>query len=533
MPTVLLVDDEEGIRKVLGIALADLGYDVIMAENGRHALELFQQNSPPIVITDIKMPVMDGIELLKTIKERQPETEVIVLTGHGDMDLAIQCLKLEATDFVTKPINDDALDIALKRANERIRMRRQLRDYTENLERLVTEKSAQVVELERRAAVGQALDGLAEAMRHIAGDLDAGFGCFNDLPCFVSLHSPRLEIVAANQRFTERIGAHVGRSSRDLYRTANGENVLSPAEKTFATGQGQRAEARVRLSHGEETAVIVHTAPIRNAAGEVELVLEIAADLSEVRRMQEELRRMQGQLSSQGLMIGSVSHAIKGLLTGLDGGMYLLDSGFSKADLNQVKEGWEIVRALIGRIRRLVLDILFYAKEKELKWERVAALDFARNVADLIAPKLERHHIELVCDFSNRLKEMEVDAGIVRATLTNILENALEACIVDPDRAKRHQIRFKVHAERQHIVFVIEDNGIGMDAETRSKIFTPFFVSKKEEGSGLGLFMASQILQRNHGRIDIDSTPGKGTKVTIRIPRRPAVIPVKYISDRT
>jgi YesN/AraC family two-component response regulator len=169
---ILLVDDEEGIRKVLGISLEDLGYQVTPATDGVQGLELFRQHLPSIVITDIKMPAMDGIDLLKQIKEESPDTEVIMLTGHGDMDLAIECLKLEATDFITKPINDEILGIALRRAHERILMRRQLREYTENLERLVEEKSAQLVAAERRAAVGQALEGLTAAMRNIASDLD-------------------------------------------------------------------------------------------------------------------------------------------------------------------------------------------------------------------------------------------------------------------------------------------------------------------------------------------------------------------------
>ncbi|MCU0593582.1 MAG: response regulator, partial [Desulfobacterales bacterium] len=134
--TLLLADDEEGIRKVLGIALADSGYDVRTAESGLEALRLFRETRPAIVLTDIKMPGMDGIELLRQIKTERPETEVIMITGHGDMDLAIESLKLEATDFVTKPINDDVLAIALKRAQERIAMRRQLRNYTDNLKKL-------------------------------------------------------------------------------------------------------------------------------------------------------------------------------------------------------------------------------------------------------------------------------------------------------------------------------------------------------------------------------------------------------------
>jgi FixJ family two-component response regulator len=86
-----------------------------------------------------------------------------MLTGHGDMDLAIKCLKLEATDFITKPINDDVLEIALKRAHDRISMRAQLRAYTENLEILVREQAAQLMNTERQAAVGQAMEGLSSA----------------------------------------------------------------------------------------------------------------------------------------------------------------------------------------------------------------------------------------------------------------------------------------------------------------------------------------------------------------------------------
>jgi len=168
---ILLVDDEAGIRKVLGIALTDSGYTVIPAENGEEALRLFLEQNPPIVLTDIKMPDMDGIELLQRIKQESPDTEVIMFTGHGDMDLAIKSLKYEATDFVTKPINDEILEIALKRARERISMRRQIREYTENLERLVEEKASRLIEAERLAAVGQTVAELSHTIKNIANSL--------------------------------------------------------------------------------------------------------------------------------------------------------------------------------------------------------------------------------------------------------------------------------------------------------------------------------------------------------------------------
>ncbi len=169
--TLLLVDDEAGIRKVLSISLQDSGYDVHTAGNAVDAWEIFKKIEPPIVLTDIKMPDMDGIELLRRIKKENQETEVIMFTGHGDMDLAIKSLKYEATDFVTKPINDEVLEIALKRARERISMRRQIREYTENLERLVEVKARQLIEAERMAAVGQTVTELAHAIKNIANGL--------------------------------------------------------------------------------------------------------------------------------------------------------------------------------------------------------------------------------------------------------------------------------------------------------------------------------------------------------------------------
>jgi DNA-binding NtrC family response regulator len=162
--SILLVDDEDGIRKVLGIALADMGYQVRTAENGVEALRIFKDERPPIVLTDIKMPEMDGIELLRRLKKISPDTEVIMVTGHGDMDLAIKSVKYEATDFVTKPINAEVLEIALNRAQERIAMRRKINEYTQNLEQLVRDKAQKLLEAERLAAVGQTVAGLSHAI---------------------------------------------------------------------------------------------------------------------------------------------------------------------------------------------------------------------------------------------------------------------------------------------------------------------------------------------------------------------------------
>jgi signal transduction histidine kinase len=366
---ILLVDDEEDIRDVLSLSIADMGYAVHTAENGDQAIDIFRQIDPPIVMTDIKMPGMDGIELLQKIKRENPETEVVMITGHGDMDLAIKSLKFEATDFITKPINVDALEIALKRVQDKIVMKRQLKTYTQHLEALVREKT-----------------------------------------------------------------------------------------------------------------------------------------------------ELQDHLSSLGLMIGSISHGIKGLLTGLDGGMYLVDSGFSKENQDQIKEGWETVKLMVDRIRKMVLDILYYAKERDLRWERVDPLSFAEDLAATFAPKVKNQDIEFVQEFDETVGEFEIDAGYIHSALTNILENAVDACTKDAAKTY-HKIVFSVRQDSSHVIFAVFDNGVGMDPDTVAKLFTPFFSSKGRRGTGLGLFISHKIVRQHGGEILVKSTPGQGTLFTIKIPK--------------
>jgi len=171
---LLLIDDEPGIRKMMSLDLSADGYQVFSAEDGGSGLAVFERERPDIVLTDIKMPGLDGLEVLKRIKEASPETEVIVITGHGDMDTAIKSLQLEAGDFVTKPISDEALAVALKRARERLALRAELAAYTTDLEARVAEATEKLLAAERLAAVGQTVASLGHSIKNMLGGLRGG-----------------------------------------------------------------------------------------------------------------------------------------------------------------------------------------------------------------------------------------------------------------------------------------------------------------------------------------------------------------------
>ena len=287
--TILLVDDEQGIRTVMGLSLRDAGYNVITVASGEEALQLFAERPIPIVITDIRMPGMNGLDLLKHIKILAPETEVILISGHADLEMAIQGLKLEASDFITKPIDDDLLHISLKRALERIAMRNKLKEYTSNLEKMINEKSAQLVEAERQLAARQVVDGFAFGLHTLGSSMSGEEQAFNELPCFIAMHDRFMEVLAVNDLYRERLGNLVGHPSWEPY-VLHSNEAMFPVERAIVEGRGARSEQILRDKNGKEIPVLVHTAPILNNEGEVELVLELSVDEQESRRLREELR---------------------------------------------------------------------------------------------------------------------------------------------------------------------------------------------------------------------------------------------------
>lgn len=169
--TILLVDDEKGIRNVLNITLTHAGFKVISARDGDEGLSMFKSDKPDIVITDIKMPGIDGIELLKQIKQIRPDTEVIMITGHGDMDLAVKSLQYEAADFITKPIDSEELEISVGKAVDRMSINTRIKTYMDDLEGLIREKDKEIDESQSLVTIGQTVAGMSHVIKNIAGGL--------------------------------------------------------------------------------------------------------------------------------------------------------------------------------------------------------------------------------------------------------------------------------------------------------------------------------------------------------------------------
>jgi YesN/AraC family two-component response regulator len=120
MTAILIIDDEQPTLQMLTLYLEACGHTVLTAENEIQGLDVFRTRRPAIVLTDIKMPGKDGFDVLRQIKAIAPQTEVIVITGHGDKDLAQQALDLNASAFFNKPLDTEALDATIREIEQRL-----------------------------------------------------------------------------------------------------------------------------------------------------------------------------------------------------------------------------------------------------------------------------------------------------------------------------------------------------------------------------------------------------------------------------
>jgi len=334
---------------------------------------------------------------------------------------------------------------------------------------------------------------------------------FEEVPCYISIQDRDLNIVDANRLHRETFGDFLGCKCFEIYKHRTEECYPCTVRQTFDDGQVHVHEEVVTSQQGQAINVLVHTTPIVGASGSIDQVMEMSADITAI-------RQLQTQLSSIGLLISSISHGIKGLLNGLNGGVYLVNKGLAVEDHARVAKGWDIVQRNISRIRSMVLDILYYAKDRDPDWTTLVAAAVLGDAGEQIQEKGRDLGIEVAIEADPHAGAFEGDEKAIRALLVNLAENSIDACRLDKKKPA-HRVTLRAAGNDTHVQFDVEDNGIGMDRETREKAFSLFFSSKGSEGTGLGLFVASKIATAHGGTIQIASTVDEGTRFVVVIPR--------------
>ncbi|MGD8985551.1 MAG: response regulator [Desulfobacteraceae bacterium] len=500
---ILLIDDEESIRRLLSISLGQKGYQAITAEDGEKGIELFRQERPEIVLTDIKMPDIDGLEVLRQVKALDPEAQVIVITGHGDMESAIEALKLEASDFLNKPIRDEALMIAIKRAQDVLWMRRKLKEYTGNLEVKVkdaTEELREVYDFQKNL-IESSIDAI------IGIDREGTILIFNEAA--ERLMGYTSEEVIGHRHITQIY--HPFEVAREIKK-----QMYDPDRG--AVGRVEDLEVEVLCKDGDRVPIRLSATLLYKDGEEIGSV-GFFQDLRKIKLLQKELIERE-RLSAVGQTVAGMAHYIKNILNGLEGGIYMVNTGLKKDKQPLLTKGWGMVQNNVAKISDLVMDMLSYSREREPELESCSPNDIAQDVFDLMDEKAKKSRVKLVKDFDPSIDICFLDPAGLHRGLLNLVTNAIDACIFDGDKEKDWSVIIKTQKGKDEIRFHVTDNGMGMTKEIQEKIFERFFTTKGSKGSGFGLLVTQKTIEEHGGRVSFESDPGKGTTFSLHLPYR-------------
>lgn len=353
-----------------------------------------------------------------------------------------------------------------------------------------------------------------ELQRELTEHREACQTLFEEVPCYVSVQDRDFRVIHANRKFREAFldqRSRVGDTCYNLYKRRTEPCLGCPVAATFDDGASHTSEETVITRDGATANVLVVTAPLRDAAGSVVAVMEMSSNVTD-------LRRAQSQLEALGLLVGQIAHEVKGVLTGLDGGVYLVSTGLARHDEDRVGQGWQMVRRNVDRVRSLVLDILYYARDRKPELKLASPLRIADEVLRRFEPKAAEYGIRVLANLDPLAIRFNVDVRAVEALLTNLLENALDACRSESTHGQ-HTVSLTVLDRGDSVVFEIADDGVGMDQEAREKVFTPFFSSKGSAGTGLGLYIAHRIATQHHGSLSVQSRLGDGSTFCVSLPK--------------
>jgi len=491
MEKILIIDDEKDILKLLSMSLRTDGYEVITASSGEEGIELFKKKNPDIILTDIKMPGITGFEVLKDIKEINPQAEVIIITGHGDIDSAIEALHYGASDLINKPVKNEALTVAIKRAKKNIAVNRQLKSYTEDLELMC---GIATEEFERKSKFQEKL---------IKSSTDGIIATDNEWK--IVIFNPEAENIFGYER-NEVIRKFDARKLYPFDLIKMPDNQVFPYKEAIIRSKNQE-EIPVKFSGR----ILYEEDKIMGSVG-------FFQDLREIKRLEKELL-MSERLAAVGQTVAGMAHCIKNILHGLKGGSYILDLGFKKGETKKFEEGWHMVKSHIARTADLVSDLLSYSKEREPEYELYLPGKLVKEVCDLLQEMAKEHNIKLSYKVNaNVPEEMLIDSKSIYRALLNLVSNAIDACIYDHDLNKKHEVTVIVKKEDITIAFEIKDNGAGMTDEVKKKLFSSFFSTKGFKGTGLGLLVTQKIVHEHNGTIDVISEERKGSSFIIRLP---------------
>ena len=479
--TVLLVDDNHDMRDYVSRLLAQR-FHVRTAENGKAALVSAIEAPPDLVLSDVMMPEMDGFQLLHALRSH-PATStvpVIMLSARAGEEARVEGLEAGADDYLVKPFTARELLARVESHLKMAQFRRQAMERELELER--------AIEHERGLA--------ADALAHISD----GFWIY-DSTWRITYMNPAAESMSRRSR-EEQIGRTVWELFPDL--------VGSTLETHFRLAMTRREMVEFDWMYEPWQRWFrcrVYPTPDGGLAVYVR-------DSTEMRSIEQALVRAE-QVAAAGKLAASISHEINNPLEAVTNLLFLAKSapelGQETQNLLQVADG-ELQR--LSHIARTSLKFF----RQSTAPTTVQVQDLVESVLTVYQPRLTKAGVTLSRQFAE-VPNLFCFPGELQQVFTNLVSNAIDA-LPEGGELSVSVKRSSGGSNQDYdgISVVITDSGLGMDSEVQSKLFQPFFTTKPNTGTGLGLWVTKGIVDKHQGTIDVVSSPGVGTTISLFFP---------------
>jgi signal transduction histidine kinase len=486
-PTILLVDDEKEFRDSSQRLLTRKGYEVITAEHGQRALDFLSKNSADVILLDLKMPVMGGEEFLQAKGPLYPDIPVLVITGHGNLDVAVECMRKGAYDFITKPFDIPQLLLSIERALEKRNLERKAKSYQEetvqNLLALSTEKKR------LETIISCIANGIMVTNKNLE----------------VVLHNPALlRLLEVSAPVASPVPVHAIVKDQALIETLKKIQGGEPLEKGFVA-QEIRVGERVLRAISAPT-----LEPERRVFWTVAGAVTVLEDIT--------LFKQLDQMKSE--FVNMVAHELRSPLVSIRQIQSVLAEGLagplSEKQGDFVKRGMKKIDALLA----LINDLLDVARLEAGKLvQKQTAIDLSELIEDMVLlmqPRAKEQGVVLTHSCEN-MKPVVADPKNIEEVLNNLLTNAIN---YSPEGGK---VTVTARGVGQFVEIKVSDTGVGIVAEELPKIFDKFYRVKHPKtrqvtGTGLGLSIVKGIVETYRGSIHVESVPDQGTTFTVLLP---------------
>jgi len=517
---ILVIDDEQGIRDLLSVELGSHGYQVVVAGNGEEALDTIRRRHFDLVITDVKMPKLGGLETLEAIKEIDPDTEVILATGFGTIDTAVAAMKKGAYDFIQKPFNLNEILALIEKALEKSELKALLGIYqaskavfastkVEKLLPLISDLSLKVLKADD---VYLYLSDVSSGPR-----LAARSGGTDPV-------DPSIQLLAsAVEKKSDSLISVSEASIAEFIKSNNsGSTIALPIRvksETLGVLLAHRKTGKGKFGGGDLRNAMIFGSQIAQAVFNARLYQSLEEKIEELRVANEKLTDTQHQLirsekmAAVGQLAAGVAHELNNPLTGILGFAQLL---MQSSDLSgREREDLESIHVESQRCRQIIQNLLKFSRRKEPLKAPIEIVQLLDSTLDLVYYEVSTSGIEVIKEYIPSAPPIFGDSAQLQQVFVNIVTNAKQAM----EERGTGELRIKVEADPTHLRVLFKDNGCGIAKQNLSKIFDPFFTTKPVgKGTGLGLSVSYGIIESHGGAVRVESEEGVGTTVTVELP---------------